>query len=217
METAQAQIDANGTVVRVGSAVQRSPYVGIRDRALETVERLGARLGIDTARAGEPTDASTRGRKLTKRRVSLALTAAGGVVGHAAKLLGVHRNNLTRWITDNPDIKDLKASLHEDMKDFSDTQLVTQMKAGNMTAIIWFQKRFGMAHMDRTDQPAANPTLSAGELERLAQNAEQLSDEQLAALNQFLGTITEGGGGSPGPGAGGDEAEGDFEVTGPMQ
>lgn len=223
LEEAQAELDKGDLTQGSGPSLQHSPYLTIRDRALATVERLGASLGIEQARAleGVQEPKQRRGVPLTVPRAYTALKASCGVVAQAARLLRVPRMSLVDFIAEHPELQTAKADILEQMKDLSDTKLFEGIRAGNMTAIKWFQanmardRGYGRASMpfDKRDEQGhtgPNPTTLA----ELRKNLEQLSDEELAAFNLIAAKLAGGGGAGPTGDRSGDDAEGRGEVPG---
>ncbi|HEY5410345.1 MAG TPA: P27 family phage terminase small subunit [Caulobacteraceae bacterium] len=202
LEDAQAQIDANGSVVRIGSTVQVSPYVAIRERNLMVVERLGARLGIDQARMLEPVTKPRGESSIRVRNAQMALHAAGGVVGHAAKLLNVNRRTLVRFIASHPTLKNVGTEIRQSTLDLADTKLLENLRAGNMTAVIWIQKTLGRDRGYVTKDPPATPAPE----DVFDADLTLLTDDELAAFNLLVGKLTEGRTGGQGGGPGRIEA-----------
>jgi hypothetical protein len=209
MDKAQEQIDKLGAVVRTaGNNVAQSPYLLIRDRARDTIERLGERLGIDQARALVPADGDLA-EELDVLRVHVAMAAADGIKSRAAKLLGCSRFKLARFLLAHPEIEAAVTEIVEGLNDLADTKLIEQIKAGNLGAIIWWQRHhardrgYGVyeGRGARSDASAAEPdpldlsTLTDAELEQfhrlLAKAADARGDHGRA------GEAVDGG--DPGP------------------
>ena len=139
MRDAQAQIDGLGQVVATGNGtVTTNPYVGIRDRALAVVERLGVRLRLPDieGRATQPA-AETKPRI---KQVQSALVAAGGVVSDAAFLLGVSRGTIQYMVDKHPSLSDLIATIKESNKDFAESKLMAAMAKGEAWAVCFYLK-----------------------------------------------------------------------------
>ena len=79
----------------------------------------------------------------TQSQVAGALTAASGLVTSAAKRLGCNPKTLYRYIDRFPALKDVLREARESSIDLAESKLMEAIKAGNLTAIIFFLKTQG--------------------------------------------------------------------------
>jgi transcriptional regulator with PAS, ATPase and Fis domain len=91
-----------GNVRELLAAVRRSGHAARADRRTTVEDRdleSDAGLAFETAAGGEPAPGDRPPREPTPVEIEAALRDAGGNVTGAAKQLGLHRNQLRRWLT----------------------------------------------------------------------------------------------------------------------
>lgn len=91
----------------------------------------------------------------TDDQVEAALRAAGGIVKYAAEMLGyANESGLRHRVAKNERFQKLQAEIQEANIDIAETQLMTQLKAGNMTAVIFYLKTKGKrrGYVERYEQ-----------------------------------------------------------------
>ena len=83
-----------------------------------------------------------RGRhaKAKPEDVIAALQAAYGIQAVAARQLGIGRSTIAGYIADDPVIKAAYDSINEETIDRVENKLLSQIDAGNITAIIFYLK-----------------------------------------------------------------------------
>ena len=140
-EKAQQHLEQHGMTVKVGktSYEMPSPYLGIRDRSMEMIERLGERLQLDKlVLMPKVRDPSLVDADLSAADVHRALSAAGGVLTHAANILGTDRKTLRAYIDAHPDLVAIEHEVDEANKDIAESQLMQLIRGGDRTAVIYF-------------------------------------------------------------------------------
>ncbi len=79
-------------------------------------------------------------RRFTDAQIARALIAAHGVILRASQILHMDRTALYRRLQNVPELKAIATEALERTIDLSETQLFKKIKAGNLTAIIFFLK-----------------------------------------------------------------------------
>lgn len=91
--------------------------------------------------------------EFTEEQIKIALIDAQGWMGLTAKRLGCSYNTVINYMQKYPALQELRDDLKHVQDDHCSVKLAENINAGNMTAIIWYEKtRKGM-----TDQPQPNP------------------------------------------------------------
>jgi len=81
--------------------------------------------------------------KYTAEQMIAALVKSGGIKSAAAKLLGCGSSTVKRYCKKYPTIQQAADEAREAMVDFAESQLIKQIRNGNMTAIIFYLKTMG--------------------------------------------------------------------------
>ncbi len=84
-----------------------------------------------------------RRAEFTQVQVAGALTAASGLVTSAARRLGCNPKTVYRNIERFPALRDVLTEARESSIDLAESKLMEAIKAGNLTAIIFFLKTQG--------------------------------------------------------------------------
>jgi hypothetical protein len=192
-DEAQKQIDTVGAVVRVGGtngvggSVRESPYVGIRDRALEAIERLGVRLGLDNLpplpperrqyhRTGGAADLPPEGE------IAAALEQSNGVVTHAAAILNVERHLLQRRISESASLQAHISDMEHRSIDWARATIRKAVARGDTKVAMWlletkdgYTRKLGIAGPN-----------GQGPLQVATLDMTKYTDEQLAELEHLL-------------------------------
>ena len=82
-------------------------------------------------------------KKYTADGMISAIVEAEGNLTQAAKILGCSRTTVHKYINDYATVKQAYHDINEQTLDFVEDQLMTQIKRGNITAIIFFLKTKG--------------------------------------------------------------------------
>ena len=84
-----------------------------------------------------------RPREHTVEQMKEALTKSNGFLKPAAEMLGCDTKTIFNYMQRYPELKEHKENVNEDLLDFVENQLLKQIKAENLTAIIFFLKTRG--------------------------------------------------------------------------
>ena len=179
-EESQAQIDANGAVVRIGANVRESPYVGIRDRALEAMERLSDRLGLGNL----PVLPAERHKKdnglrmeMAESAISAALDQANGVISHAAAILGVSMTFVSGRIHDSGALAAQIQDIEHRTIEWATATVRKAVQRGDTKVAMWLLETKG-GYTRKVDFAAQGRVSVLHDLSRL-------SDEQIDNLEQL--------------------------------
>lgn len=80
---------------------------------------------------------------LTVKQVAKALEATGGNVSEAARALGVHRTTVHRKIKSSETLQEIVTDARESLVDLAEGKIKSEIKKGNITAIIFTLKTQG--------------------------------------------------------------------------
>lgn len=82
--------------------------------------------------------------RYSKKEIEVALRAHAGLIASAAHELGCARSTLNLYIKDHyPSLQEVLEDCVETSLDFAEGKLLQEIKAGNMTAIIFYLKTKG--------------------------------------------------------------------------
>lgn len=81
--------------------------------------------------------------KISKKRVKEALDNNYGIITDAANSLGIHRNTLHNWINADPELLPHVAGGREELLDLAESQLVKNIKNGDVASILFTLKTIG--------------------------------------------------------------------------
>lgn len=84
-----------------------------------------------------------KGVRVASARIADALRKSGGVVTDAAKALGVARATLTRRLSAEPALREVRDEVREEILDVAESKLREHIKAGNLNAAIFYLKTQG--------------------------------------------------------------------------
>ena len=97
--------------------------------------------------------------KFTVEHMEKALREAKGFVTIAAKRAGCAYNTLMRYINKSSKLQKVLEEINEEMVDFSESKLMSQINEGNTTAIIFHLKCKGKkrGYIERIEQEHSGP------------------------------------------------------------
>ena len=75
-----------------------------------------------------------------KKAMLTALESSLGIVTTAAKQAGINRSTHRNWMRSDPAYAEAAREIEDIALDFSESHLMSQIRAGNITAIIFFLK-----------------------------------------------------------------------------
>jgi hypothetical protein len=81
--------------------------------------------------------------KLTVSQIEQALAHAGGVQSVASDALGVHRSTISRRVARSERLQQVRREARESTLDLAESKLLELIKAGNLTACIYYLKTQG--------------------------------------------------------------------------
>lgn len=120
--------------------------------------------------------------KTTATEAAQALKDKKGFVTHAAKQLGISRQQLHNLINNHPTIAEALKDAREQMKDFAESKIYEKIADGDTTMIIFYAKTQmkdrGYIERQQIDQRNLNINLDAlddDQIKRLA-NGEDIKD-----------------------------------------
>ncbi len=79
-------------------------------------------------------------RKITKKTLTEALDKANGFVTYAAKILGVSRMAIYKYMEKHPEMKEVYEDIKNKKLDIAEFKLIENIKAGDTTSLIFFLK-----------------------------------------------------------------------------
>jgi hypothetical protein len=82
----------------------------------------------------------TKPEYFTVDQVEAALRATGGIKSAAARKLGTKPSTLTGYFKRHPELNDVVLEIKESVLDLAESKLITAIRDGNMTAIIFYLK-----------------------------------------------------------------------------
>lgn len=118
-----------------------------------------------------------RYKKIKNKEVIRVYEAKGCNVGATCIALGIDRKTLFNWRNADEELNEKMSDAEERLIDFSESKLMEQINAGNLTAIIFHLKTKGRSrgYVEQTDVNANVNTFSL----------RPLSDNELDALREF--------------------------------
>ena len=84
-----------------------------------------------------------RYKKIPYEKVAEVYTKKAGNISSTCTSLGIDRNTFTAWRKKYPKLNQLLSDVDESLIDFSESKLLEQINAGNLTAIIFHLKTKG--------------------------------------------------------------------------
>jgi hypothetical protein len=115
-------------------------------------------------------------RKFTNDQIEAALRAAAGIVSGAAVKLGCTPRTIRNYLDRSEQLREVEAEIVDQNLDLAETKLLTAIRDGNLTAVIFYLKTKGKArgYTERSEVTGADggpidvTKLSDEELERIA-------------------------------------------------
>lgn len=83
--------------------------------------------------------------RFRKRHVEEALRKAGGIKSLAAQILGCAPNTITNYMRRHPELGGIQDEITEENLDIAEAKLLTKIRSGNLTAVIFYLKTKGRA------------------------------------------------------------------------
>jgi transposase-like protein len=80
---------------------------------------------------------------MTEARVRKALQEAGGIVAHAARLLGVDRVTVWRWLKRYPELAQVREEARERLVDAAEDVIARAVEQGDVRAAMFVLDRLG--------------------------------------------------------------------------
>jgi hypothetical protein len=125
-------------------------------------------------------------KTLSNRQIISALGQSLGVVGFAARLLGVSRQTLQRRIEANPALPEAIEDGKANARDMAWAQIYTRLQEGDGPTLRWYLDHYGVERGHGSRRPETR-VLDADELEALAVQLAQLEPEdRIRALDRWL-------------------------------
>jgi hypothetical protein len=114
--------------------------------------------------------------RFTPEQVEAALRVSAGIRSAAAVKLGCSPSTVSNYIARHPALREVEAEILDQNLDLAETKLLTAIRDGNLTAVIFFLKTKGKArgYTERAELTGADggpidvTKLSDEELERIA-------------------------------------------------
>ena len=114
--------------------------------------------------------------KFTTEQVEAALQASAGIRSAAAMKLGCSARTIRNYLDRSPQLREVEAEIVDQNLDLAETKLLTAIRDGNLTAVIFYLKTKGKArgYTERAEVtgidggPIDVTKLSDEELERIA-------------------------------------------------
>jgi len=78
-----------------------------------------------------------------KKTFLLILEKTAGNISQACRQANLDRKTIYRWMESDPDFKSRVQDIQEALLDFAESQLLKQIREGNITAIIFYLKTRG--------------------------------------------------------------------------
>ena len=79
-------------------------------------------------------------KKPGKKEIKEALIINNGFLINAAQDLGINRNTLAKYISEDPDLEQAVQEARESLKDIAEHQLLKNIKEGKETSLLFFMK-----------------------------------------------------------------------------
>ena len=120
-------------------------------------------------------------REQTAQRIIVALKETKGLLTLAASKAGVSYRTVNRYANEYPLVREAVQEAKESMLDFAEEGLFTEIKARNMTAIIFYLKTQGKhrGYTERQEITGEGGKPIKAEITVVSENARQLTKEIL--------------------------------------
>jgi hypothetical protein len=137
--------------------------------------------------------------KFTPEQVEAALRAAAGIRSAAARMLGCAPSTIGNYLGRYSALREIEAEILEQNLDLAETKLLSAIRDGNLTAVIFYLKTKGKArgYTERAEVTGAD----GGPID-----VTKLSDEELERIARGELVPREGAGGARAEAEGEDEA-----------
>jgi hypothetical protein len=117
-----------------------------------------------------------KAERFTVEQVETALRASAGIRSAAARMLGCAPSTIANYLDRHPALREVEAEILDQNLDLAETKLLTAIRDGNLTAVIFFLKTKGKlrGYTERAEVTGADggpidvTKLSDEELERIA-------------------------------------------------
>jgi hypothetical protein len=137
--------------------------------------------------------------KFTDEQVETALRASAGIISAAAVKLGCTSRTVRNYLDRSEQLREVEAEILDQNLDLAETKLLTAIRDGNLTAVIFYLKTKGKArgYTERAEITGAD----GGPID-----VTKLSDEELERIARGESAPRPGGGraGAPPEGEGSD-------------
>lgn len=81
--------------------------------------------------------------KLSLARAAKALKEHHGIILKAAEACGVHRHTMRKFIDEHPELEEIRQQAEEELLDIGESNIVTDLKAGDGKTTRWYMERKG--------------------------------------------------------------------------